>query len=158
MYAAAKSGEQKEFVSYSRGTIVARNALVRTHARLYTEYFVEAVRNGDSPLQAHRRADRQANADMQNIHLVTAASAAWAWPPYANVEHVSNATDPIPTFLGQTALSDPYELVFELFGVEIQGLPTRRDQDVVVESPNDGSGIGHSFTGTYLEHVVETLD
>jgi hypothetical protein len=155
MYQAAKNGEERHFVAHSRGTIVTRNALMRTHARLYSEYFVANLRAGQNPVQANAAAMRHANDDMQNIHVVSAAGAAWSWPPYANVDHISNVQDPIPNAFGLNVLCDPRETFFELFGQEIDWLPTSDRLDITNE--NDASGIGHDFTTGYLDDILLAL-
>ena len=81
MVAAAKGDGEVDFVGYSQGGLITRNALLRAHTRLYTEKYAEELQRTGDPLAAHRAADRFAAERMQNVHVVTAGGAAWSWPP-----------------------------------------------------------------------------
>src|SRR5262249_8527713 len=117
MYQAAKSGHQVDFIPYSQGTIIARNALMLAHARLFTEKFAEVFQQTGNPIGAAMQASQFADSSMHNVHVAAAAPAAWFWPPYANVQFVTNTNDLlVANLLGQPAFTDPRELLHLLFG------------------------------------------
>ena len=164
MYQAAKSGKKTHFVAHSQGAIIDRNALVRTHARLYREKFGESLARTHDPVRAHLEASRYADDSMQNVHVVAAGGASVAWPPYANVDHVNNVADPIPNLFGQNPLFDPRETLRETTGVDapvldrLPGQKNRDRTDVVYEPVSTGGFPGHSFEQGYADDVAKKID
>jgi hypothetical protein len=157
MYRAASRGERSDFVCHSQGGIILRNALVRAHCRLYCDEYARVLRDTRNPVQAHRQAQRYADDRIAKIHIVTAGGAAWVWPPYANVEHVSNVADPIPNAFGQSVLLDPRQTFRELFGYDVAWLPQNDDVEVVADPPSGTNLAGHSLRQTYLDDVCDCL-
>lgn len=164
MYQAAKNGKKTHFVAHSQGAIIDRNALVRTHARLYREKFGESLARTHDPVRAHLEASRYADESVQNIHIVAAGGASVAWPPYANVDHVNNVADPIPNVFGQNTLLDPRELLRETTGVDapvldrLPGQKNRDRTDVIHEPVMAGGFPGHSFEKVYADDVANKID
>lgn len=160
MYAAASSDHPQTFVAHSQGAIITRDALIRTHARLYGEKFTETLKRTHDPLRAHLEAQRYADDKMKNVRVITAGGAAQVWPPYANVTHVTNVADAVPNLFGQTVLLDPVETARELLPPGAP-LPDGDRPDVVVidrpTDPRDGGFPGHSFEGVYLDEVAKKV-
>lgn len=164
MYQAAKGDKEQTFVAHSQGGIITRNALMRVHLRLYSEKFMETLKETKNPVESHLTAWNFANEKIQNVHIITAGGAGWAWPPYANVDHVVNTADPIPNFFGQMFLLNPRDAVQEITGQDVEWLPggtapynENESVDVVHDPPDDWlAGFpGHSFQDVYLDTVVE---
>jgi pimeloyl-ACP methyl ester carboxylesterase len=158
MYQAALGDEQVEFVGYSQGGVITRNALMRAHTRLYTERFQEVLRETGNPIEAHQRASQFADQRIQNVHLTNAGAAAWAYPPYANVDFISNTQDIVPNLLGVGVLMDPRETVREVFGLDFEWLPTNDRLDVVHERGEGPPVGGHDFLAVYVDDVAKHLN
>lgn len=163
MYQSASTDHPQHFVAHSQGAIIDRNAVVRTHARLYREKYGEVLARTHNPVRAHLEASRYADEKIQNVHIVTAGGAAVAWPPYANVQHVINVADPIPNLLGQNVLCDPRQTLRELTGVDLPFLDapvgqSQRDRTDVINEPKLSGGFpGHSFQEVYADDVADEV-
>lgn len=163
MYQSASSGKPTHFVAHSQGAIIDRDALIRTHARLYREKYGESLARTHDPIRAHLEASRYADEKIQNVHIVAAGGAAVAWPPYANVDHVNNVADPVPNLLGQNTLGDPREALRELTGLDAPALDLlpgqgQRDRTDVINEPVVTDGFpGHSFEAVYCDDVAKKV-
>ncbi len=164
MYQAAKNGKKTHFVAHSQGAIIDRNALIRTHARLYVEQYGTSLRATHDPVRAHLEATRFADERIQNVHVIEAGGAAVVWPPYANVDHVNNVADPIPFLFGGYTWADPRESLRETTGVDapildrLPGQGLRDRTDVLNEPVLSGGFPGHSFEEVYADDVAKKID
>jgi hypothetical protein len=160
MYQDAANDHPRTYVAHSQGAIVTRDAVVRTHARLYGEKFSDTLKRTHDPVRAHREAQRYADEKMQkNVRVITAGGAAQAWPPYANVTHITNTGDMVPNLFGQSVLFDPVETAHLLLPGWVP-LPHGDRADVVVvdERTDPRQGFpGHSFEGVYLDDVAKVV-
>lgn len=132
--------QARQFVGYSQGSILLRNASVVAGARLQRRFVAEALAEGHDPATALRLGHARAERAMWRLPCVAAASATYLWPPFANVRHVVNAFDPIAMGIGGGAL---------------------RAKDANAVQLRDGwtrsNALGHSFTEVYSPHVTQAL-
>lgn len=164
MYQAAKNGKKTHFVAHSQGAIIDRDALIRTHARLYREKYGESLARTHDPVRAHLEASSYADERIQNVHIVAAGGAAVVWPPYANVDHVNNVADPIPFLFGGYTWADPRESLRDTTGIDapvldrLPGQGVRNRTEVLNEPVVSGGFPGHSFEKVYADDVAKKID